>query len=328
MPPHLHRYRVFSHANADGYDDHKFRVPLAQPSEVELNEMRGVKKLVNKQKWAFGGFKLRSMSSPPLIRNGYTSAPKTEFLPKIEPHAIFSPLQNDPHLADPAAVNHGSVIRTDVGPAMATRVVVLRNIPANVGLNSVLLQASGGPLERVTTNYEKSAGLKQFYSVQLYFLYQKDAAEFFNYASSGRYLVNGRCYLPHKGQQPLKSEPNIGVIREMAENGARRCVVLKRHGKPPDFSKHKPTDPHYNVTVDVSLEAIRRNFSEIGVIVSVQPIVSSVVSISIQYADVRSAIKLKRLFESKDHQLYKKYNKWSISYGKDPMDKSCPASLN
>lgn len=258
-----------------------------------------------------------------------------------------------------AAVSSAATGSSSSSAPKSDRIVCFDGIPSEVGLNSILSQVCGGALERVVTVPEDSSNPR---IVQLHFFQAQDAAAFFEYTMSGRFLINGAAYRPRWGNASLAavySFPKI-VFDEMVYSNARRCICLTmRHrdvataaavaqaqARATDPSKGaangdganttaiastsrvRPMISSRNVAMDVSLDTIHRDFSRFGPILSITPLIFNHVNISIQFADTRHAIRAKKSFERKsDAALGMRYSGWAVSYGKDPTDRRVPVPL-
>lgn len=171
--------------------------------------------------------------------------------------------------------------------------------------------------------------------IQAHFFQAKDARSFYNFTKTGRFLVNGQIYFPHwanAGIANIYTLPKM-IHDEMVYNGARRCLTLSRKANSLNNNESICGDvgtklKHYNVRLNTSIDKIKRDFSKYGLIIAVCPLIAPTVSLSIQFADVRCAIRTKKLFERQsDSALSRGYAGWVISYGKDPTDRKCPSPV-
>lgn len=267
----------------------------------------------------------------------------------------------------PSIVSTSTLLSKDTGIAKSDRILCFDRIPDNVGLNSIISQVSGGPLERVVNVGAESSSNPRI--VQIHFCQAADAMTFYEYTTSGRFMINGTSYMPRWGNASLAtiySFPKI-VYDEMMFRGARRCInlTLKRRDNGNPFGpgirkieegreevkhnadctvsympsngvgatggsnwKPKAMVSSRNIGLNVSLETIWRDFGKFGEILSVFPLILHHVNISIQYADVEHAIRAKKTFERQfDEEMSKRYEDWTISYGKDPTDRRVPVPL-
>lgn len=317
MPPH--RYRIFTH-EGNGAS----RRPFGATSEAELNsqpekvlqQQPKVKKLINKHSW---GFKPRAASSPNLTygqrqqRRGGTT--------NVSPE----PVQDAAIMNRPNTSHKPSMIIPSRLQLASDRSVQFRGVPASVGLSSIVAQSSGGPLERIETKPEGGSGRNKTYSVELHFLHPANSTSFFNYASTGRFIVNGQSYIPYRNHSHYNIKSR-SVLEEMLYRGARRCIMLKMVNSS-EYLRSANKKNGYNVSLNLTLDWIKKHFEKLGQVVSIQPMITTTVTICVQYADVRSAIRAKSLFDKREDDWAKLYPRWTLKYGKDPVDKTCPASL-
>lgn len=317
MPPH--RYRIFTHEGNEAS-----RKPFGAASEAELNsqpekvvqqqqQQPKVKKLIHKHSW---GFKPRAASSPNLTY-GQGQRQGTNISPV--------PVQGAKIMNRPNTSHKPSMIIPSQLQLSSDRSVQFRGIPASVGLSSIVAQSSGGPLERIETKPENGSGPNKPYTVELHFLHPANSTSFFNYASTGRFIVNGQSYLPYRNHSHYNIKSR-SVLEEMLYRGARRCITLKMINSS-EYVKPVGRKNGYNVSLNLTLEWIKKHFEKFGQIVSIQPMITTTITICIQYSDVRSAIRAKSLFDKREEGWAKLYHKWTLKYGKDPVDKTCPATL-
>lgn len=215
-------------------------------------------------------------------------------------------------------------LSSEISTAKSDRILCFDKLSASVGLNSVISQLYGGPLEKVVYVSDDDSNIR---IIQAHFFQAKDARAFYNFTKTGRFLVNGQVYYPHwanAGIANIYTLPKM-IHDEMVYNGARRCLTLTRKPNSLTNSEVGTKLKHYNVQLNMSIDKIKKDFSKYGLIIAVCPLIAPTVSISIQFADVRCAIRTKKLFERQiDGVLAKNYSGWSISYGKDPTDRKCP----
>lgn len=198
----------------------------------------------------------------------------------------------------------------------------------SVGLNSVISQLQGGPLEKIVHITEEVSNIC---IIQAHFFRAKDAHAFYSFSKSGRFLVNGQIYYPRWASACIANIYPLSkkIFEEMEYNGARRCLTLTRKAHSLDTSTGEigVKLKRHNVLLKISIEKIKQDFSNYGPIVAVCPLISPTISISIQFADVRCAIRAKKMFEHQTDLLSQIYMGWILSYGKDPTDRRCPVSL-
>lgn len=314
MPPH--RYRIFTHEGTTAGGNN--RKPFGNTSEAELNshpekgdlqQYPRVRKLMNKHTWGFN--KPRAVSTPPSNSPEQAKHTNEHRGPEDPTVKSYHQIPAKPSLIIPPR----SQIASD-------RSVYFSKIPSTVGLSSIIAQSSGGPLERIEMKEES----RETVTIELHFLHPANSTSFFNYATTGRFVVNGQSYYPYRNHSHNYNIKSRAVLEEMLYKGARRCLTLKLNNKL-EHKKQQATATNYNINLGLSLDWIKRKFEKLGPIVSIQPMVTAMATISIQYTDVRSAIKAKELFDKKQDDWAKFHARWTLKYGKDPVDKTCPAPL-
>lgn len=208
------------------------------------------------------------------------------------------------------------------------RIIIVKNIVPNSGVNSVLSQVYGGPLERLVYKHNKKGPI-----LELFFVYPQDAKRFFDSGDSGLLVVNGRkLKLQWAGRnnsdQIDKVHPSVSknLLKEIELYGSRRCLIFSKTvpGKIVRSDKklfYPNPKIHYS---ELDIERIKHDFAGFGDIVTIGPVISRKLCFSIHYADIRSAIMAKRDCESQGSEMNAKYHSWSIFYGTDPTDKPCP----
>lgn len=219
-------------------------------------------------------------------------------------------------------------LSADITPNRSDRILCFDGLTNTVGLNSVISQLHGGPLERVVYVAEEMSNVR---IIQVHFFQAKDARAFYSFTRSGRFLVNGQVYYSRWAGGCIANIYPFpkSVFDEMAYHGARRCLTLTRKAHSLDTSKGQVGIKlkHHNVLLNVSVDKIKSDFSRYGLIVAVCPLISPTISISVQFADVRCAIRAKKLFERQADALSRTYSGWIMTYGKDPTDRRCPTPL-
>lgn len=208
------------------------------------------------------------------------------------------------------------------------RVVVLTNIPPNSGINSILSQVCGGPLEKVIYNSTSDIS-----SVELYFIFPDHARRFHNYGSmSGMFIVNGWRLQSEWATQKNTENGSDALISKSVLNdvlhGARRTLILaKVIPKKVNRSEKRMfyPDPVLHFSKDFQALDIRLDFLEFGEILEISPVISKRLCFCIHFADVRSAVKAKHECETDGTTMFLKYCDWTAWYGKDIADKLCPS---
>ena len=121
------------------------------------------------------------------------------------------------------------------------RIVQINDIPRDSGIQSLIAQICGGPLEKiqVTRDPYNPTAIK---SVLLYFMSQQAANSFIHYGRTTNLRVNGHVLKPEWDTKSSDNLSNLNVerIREVIESkgaqkgqdssGARRCIIVKKTG--------------------------------------------------------------------------------------------------
>lgn len=256
--------------------------------------------------------------------------------------------------------------RVDSEPSF--KIVAITTIPRKLSVPALLNQVYGGPLEKVELirkhgyqyfNDERVYRLGESIdwdgiSIFLHFNKHEDARAFYHYSKTGLFRVNdiylNTVVIPDDGgTSEVEEDRNANsVVSELMQGDekARRVLVLKKpvSNKKSSYSRRRLgyLDPLSNYTHNFDLDEIKRDFGEYGRLVEVSPIVSRKLCFGVQYYDVRSAVRVKRLLQSnldkttvgvrddgrhglkKDVELKRKYNGWFVWYGRDPSDRSVP----
>ncbi|ODV60680.1 Ssp2p ASCRUDRAFT_35105, partial [Ascoidea rubescens DSM 1968] len=207
------------------------------------------------------------------------------------------------------------------------RIVIVKEIPRKTGLITLLSYICGGPLERIVKN------MYPINSVELHYMYSKDAESFMKYSQTGLFVVSGRHL---KTEWASRDDHNLedhnysyhatipSPLLEQLKFGARRCLILKKevnHGGSSTSTRHYPSPRSHFSELDI--KEIKEDFGRFGSMVEVVPIISKKLGLSINYFDVRSAILAKEAFDNKNSSFRRKYYDWNVWFGKDPTDKSC-----
>ncbi|KAG7662274.1 uncharacterized protein J8A68_004168 [[Candida] subhashii] len=202
------------------------------------------------------------------------------------------------------------------------RVIVLTNIINSMGINSVLQQVCGGPLEKIISLPDGT--------IELYFIFPEHAKQFYTYGkATGLLMVNGqklRVEWKDEGEGGYHPQLSKALLTDIISNGCRRCLILSkvvpgkrlRNG---DKMFYPEADIHYSQDLDI--EEVRSDFSEFGYILDIGSVISRKLCFSIFYDDIRSAIFAKLELETIGSELNLKYKSWSVWYGKDITDRPC-----
>lgn len=208
------------------------------------------------------------------------------------------------------------------------RVVVVYS-KRRLELRSVLEQVRGGPLEKVHEKKDRDSHL-----VEIHFLSPHDAQEFYNYCTKTRFfLVNGsRLWvewdLSYKKRFPMPMLIPPFVLNQINMFGASRCLLITK----PMFGKHSkrigshmfyPQPPRNFLYEHLNFEELRNELEQYGSVVDITPMVSVNVSFCVHFADIRSAILVKKDVEKPGTPANKAFASLTVAYHKDPCDQKC-----
>lgn len=218
------------------------------------------------------------------------------------------------------------------------RLVCLSGIPKGSSLAAVVSFVRGGPLERISNfipripDFQEHLKNRSFPDLQLYveFLTHKDACQFLIYVNRTSLLkVTGQSIRAHwaKESTRFKEKPiDPRVENEVKRHGASRVIILSHHipGKTPvdRALRQKYPNPVENFS-SFNCNALKVDFGQFGEIVEVLPVISPKVSVSIQFADIRSAILVMNTVTKQNTVLNAKYSLWKVKYARDVTNKPC-----
>lgn len=210
------------------------------------------------------------------------------------------------------------------------RVLVMKNIPAKVGIDSIMSQIYGGPLERLILHHD----LKSSWA-EISFIKPHHAQQYYNYGTkTGLLIINGIKltleWADASNTENMTNEhPPISkyLLNEIDNHGSRRCLIFTKDVFQKNLIKstnklHYP-DPKIHLSKGVNFRNIKRDFGHFGELVSINPVISKKLSFSIVFADIRSTIIAKRVCETKGTKMNSCYGDWNIEYGKDSADRPC-----
>ncbi|KAI5948715.1 hypothetical protein KGF57_005326 [Candida theae] len=240
------------------------------------------------------------------------------------------------------------------------RCVVLSNLDSSMGINSVVQQVCGGPLEKVVR--------VSSHRVKLYFIFPQQAKQFYQYGSAtGLLKVNGirlsvswgdddyREETPRKVEEDVENHNNNfasvnfnsnnnskptskgsfldphstlprALYHDILTSGCRRClivskIIIGKKIRPGDKMFYPEPEIHYSQ--ELQIHNIREDFEQFGEVMDIGSVISRKLSFSVFYYDIRCAIKAKTEFETIGTTLHHKYKDWAIWYGKDITDRAC-----
>lgn len=207
------------------------------------------------------------------------------------------------------------------------RIIIIKQLPKNSSLNGIINRICGGPLERIVFHENREDP-----SVELYFIFPKDAQAFFDYGNTGLFIYNGsRMVLEWANETNTEDisliHPKLLTpLSNQITNGARRSLLFVK-SVPNKMIQHRRSlyypDPENNYSKDFNIKLILRDFASLGNVIDVSPIISTKLSFCIHFSDIRSAIAIKRQCETEGTKLHQKYRSWSIHFVKDVTDKPC-----
>lgn len=218
-----------------------------------------------------------------------------------------------------------SAVKNSASTSASLRVLVIRNLLSQTGLNSVLSQVHGGPLERVVYHQNR---------IELYFVFPEQAKRFFLYGTqTGLFVVNGSAlrleWASSSNAENLDAHhPAVqkNVLQEIVQSGSRRSLIFAQavEGKPiRNDKKLFYPDPSTHFSLGLDIAKIKQDFSTFGQVQCILPVISRKLCFSLSYADVRLAIIAKRECETSGTFMHGLYGKWTVWYGKDCTDRPC-----
>ncbi|CAH6722311.1 sporulation-specific protein 2 [[Candida] jaroonii] len=206
------------------------------------------------------------------------------------------------------------------------RIIILKGLPKGSNPGAVLTRVCGGPLERVVFHENREE-----FVMELYYAFPKDAHKFFEFGRTGLLLFNNqRLILEWANETNTENinlvHPPVGdSLLNQIFNGARRSLLFVRE-IPNKSSRHHHLhypvpEQHYSREFDI--KSVIKDFSLVGNIIDFSPIISRKLAFVLYFDDIRTAITVKKLCETKGSILNKKYRDWKLYYGKDITDKPC-----
>ncbi|RCK54509.1 Sporulation-specific protein 2 [Candida viswanathii] len=232
-------------------------------------------------------------------------------------------LENINHVANDKLYKVFNRVRKPVNEQVSKkRCVVLSNINESMGLNSIIQQVCGGPLEKLVVLPNGK--------IELYFIFPEHAKQFYTYGkATGLLMVNGiklRVEWLNDENNPVNFTLSKSLMTDILQNGCRRCLIISKNipGKRirnGDKMFYPEPDIHYSG--NLNLDEIRADFVRFGKIMDIGSVISRKLCFSIFYFDIRCAILAKQELDLVGSELSKKYKDWSVWYGKDITDRAC-----
>lgn len=198
--------------------------------------------------------------------------------------------------------------------------IVFRTIPKNTGIQSIISQVSGGGLREINASY-KDSGNKILNEFQIEFKDKENALKFMEYSSSNYFKVNGIHILPEWSVESYQEYCPLN-LKSFDVKEVSRSLVLKQH---PNRVRKVSKFREYGMPLyPLNITEIINDFSIFGKIISVAPVVSRKLCISIFFMNIQSSIEAMEEYQKQDSPLSVKYSKaWVIWFGKDITDLPC-----
>lgn len=211
------------------------------------------------------------------------------------------------------------------GLVAGRRIVSLSGMTPSTSLAAVVGAVCGGALEKVTHSPETQR-------VDVHFLRALDADNFVRYATLALFTgVNGTvlrvAWAPNSRGLKTGHSPVPRYITEEVESyHASRTITLSRSVvKTPSkvAAKRRYPDALENFTATFNVDALRWDFAQFGVIIEVTPMVSSKLSVSVQFADIRSAVLAMHTLRQRGSLMHLKYARWTSKFVRDATQRPC-----
>ncbi|KAG0668997.1 hypothetical protein C6P45_004214 [Maudiozyma exigua] len=205
----------------------------------------------------------------------------------------------------------------------STTRMVLRDIPENTGLESIVSQIKGGPLKQVTILKDPSSDLTNN-TITFEFVYKADAIEFMKYANTNMFKINGIHHQVIWDNRPIVRDPKNDYLlatQDLNEPQKTRCLILKFNYKR-KVTKYK--NKFTNTIIKFDPEEMIKDFRMFGEIQAFTPVISRRVCVSIIFMDIRDSIMAMECMQNPTTYMYKRYHKkWTFWYGPDFTDQPC-----
>lgn len=299
---------------------HSFNSYLTDKSYNSTSGLQGIKRLMKFGSKIFGPrkkeFDLEINSKDEQTwgsdDNGDLICYPSEYATQRKPsHSKTKPIDNEPiNASEPTKV----VSQHDL---KKRRIIVVSGFPRNTSLNGFLYRVCGGPLERVV--YQAN---RLYPTIELYFMFPRDAMKFWEYGLTGLLLHNGKHVRMEWANET--NTDNISLIHPLVDLhlrlhldvGARRTLAFVKE-------KQKTNGLAENHSSDLNIKNILLDFAVIGNIVEFCPIVARALAFGLHFDDVRSAISAKQQCETPGTKLNDKYKDWKITFVRDITERPC-----
>lgn len=209
------------------------------------------------------------------------------------------------------------------------KVVKLKNIPKNTGVNSIVSQISGGPLENIILERSKPLS-ESLTSIVVEFVQQRDADQFMKLSKTNFFKINGQHFSFDWARQERFSEMNSSKLEEIpTENEPNFEKKLKDVSRILIMKRVTNRKKMIKLSIDsetplqsLNIEDIRNDFLKYGPIQDITPVISKTLCISVIFLNRKSAMNAMNDLNNEKSRIHSKYSKyWTIWYGKDITDR-------
>lgn len=228
------------------------------------------------------------------------------------------------------------------------RCIVLSGFPKGTPNTSIISLVRGGAIEKLTflngeaeqmeqdicSEVRKSllSGSIKYPVMILSFLYPADASRFMEYVNDKSLLKFHNKPLSAHWAHDNSLQFSVGyhlaphIAQEIDANHASRYVILSRSSRKtiidiPHGHRHPQAYSCFSTTFNCN--ALKTDFAQFGQIIEVVPLLDKKLAISLQFADIRSAILVMHTFKSKTSVLRSKYSLWTLRYLPDIANYPC-----
>lgn len=209
------------------------------------------------------------------------------------------------------------------------KVVKLKEIPKNTGVNSIISQISGGPLENISLERSKPFS-DSLTSIIVEFVKQRDADQFMKLAKTNLFKINGQQFNFDWAKQDKMvgiqstSVSELKIQDKEAQNGNRkevsRVLIMKRVTSRRKMIKLSITSE--TPLQKLNVEEIKDDFLKYGPIQDITPVISKNLCISVIFLNRSSAVRAMEDLNTEKSEIYSRYSRyWTIWYGKDTTDR-------
>ncbi|KAM9912456.1 hypothetical protein OXX59_006273 [Metschnikowia pulcherrima] len=273
-------------------------------------------------------YKVRERADPPR-GTGFTLKATKSMIgkPQLQPSqaAPLSRSQMTKSLRSCASSARFSLFDRPVASESSKRVVCISGLANLNSMASTVALVCGGPLEKI--EYHDGAAP----SVDIHFLRPDSARRFYDWAGRTSLLaMNGYSLSVDWAAPPsgmtCHAPLALFVVEEVETVKASRVIVLtkavtKRSAANANSKGYPDARDHFSP--ELCIERVKWDFVQFGGIVEVTPMVSSKLSFSIQYTDIRSAILAMHTLAQRGSGLNKKYGDYSARYARDVTCRPC-----